>query len=54
MRLPALWQKNVRSMYFAGDQDAIINRRHAVSRRRKERLETSQDVPLRKARGTYS
>ena len=44
-----------RSILKPGDRrDAIFIRRHAVSRRRKERLKTFQDVPLTEARGPYS
>ena len=40
--LPALWQKNVQSIFKLRDQDAIINRHDAVSHHRKERLKTFQ------------
>ena len=30
MRLPALWQKNVRSIFTPGDRDAILIRRHVM------------------------
>ena len=49
MQLPALWQKNVRSLFRLGDRDDIFIQRHAVSCCRKERLEAFQDIPLRGA-----